>query len=77
MKAMIWVDSSNSDLVKNNFGKANTTIMTILNSTNLPVVSEEGVVNIYDMLYKEHYKLMDKAELSLEWTNGEGQAPKD
>jgi hypothetical protein len=40
--------------------------MTKPDGRNLLVVSWQVVVNIYDMLYKDHYRLIDKAELTLE-----------
>jgi hypothetical protein len=63
---MIWVDPSNGDLVNKIFGEANITTITMPDGKNLLAVSWQGVVNIYDMLYKDHYRLMYEAKLTLE-----------
>jgi hypothetical protein len=67
-----WHDPNNGDLVKTIFEETKTPIMIILDGKKLPAVSWQGVVNAYNLLYKDHVQLMEEGKHMLDQTNIEG-----
>jgi hypothetical protein len=63
--------------MKTIFGETNIATMTMPDAKKLPVVLWQGAINVYNLLYKDHTRLVDKAEHMLDWTNTEGRVLKE
>jgi hypothetical protein len=77
MASVTWQDPTNGDLVKTIFGAENLMTMTMLDGKKLPVVSWQGAVNAYNLLYEDHVWLIEEAKHTLAPTNAEGRAIED
>jgi hypothetical protein len=77
MATVTWVNPRNSDLVRNIFEEVNIITLTMQDGKKVPVVSWQRAVNPYDTPYKDHFRLMNKAEITFERTNAGGRTLKE